>query len=111
MIKKDTDITVRDVLDSIHEYFQQRLSVDDLQVLQESDPNNIELLKKAKEYRIRDSYRDLPAVAKTNTVLFLRSDALGGMRRFMGLRAVIFDDGTWKAFLSLATGPVPDIVR
>ncbi|KAE9407957.1 hypothetical protein BT96DRAFT_914301 [Gymnopus androsaceus JB14] len=39
--------------------------------------------------------------------IYRRSDVLGSYRRFMGLRPVVYSDGSWKLLLGLAPGPVP----
>ncbi|KAF6764058.1 hypothetical protein DFP72DRAFT_1163941 [Ephemerocybe angulata] len=107
IIERDDNIKIVDVLDAIHHYFLQPLTDDDIDELEDASPHNMGTVRLASNYRMRESYETLPGV--TAQLGLKRSDALGGLRRFQGLRAVVFDDGTWKVYLALATGPVPDI--
>ncbi|KAJ2913441.1 hypothetical protein MD484_g6979, partial [Candolleomyces efflorescens] len=107
IIIEKPDIKVRDVLDAIHDYFQEPLWEDDMREL-ERLPGNMSNLKNAALWRAKDSYDALPAVTAQKG--FRRSDVLGGERRFQGLRVVVFDDGTWKVFLGLMPGRVPDLI-
>lgn len=109
IIERDDNIKIVDVLDAIHHYFLQPLTDDDIDELEDASPHNMGTVRLASNYRMRESYETLPGV--TAQLGLKRSDALGGLRRFQGLRAVVFDDGTWKVYLALATGPVPDIVH
>lgn len=108
VIEKNDDIKVRDVLDAIHEYFQKPLTDEDIDALEASSPGNMRAVRVAAGFRIRQSYDYLPAVSANRG--YRRSDALGGLRRFQGLRVVVFANRTWKVYLSLTMGPVPDLV-
>lgn len=108
LIEKTDEIKVRDLLDAIHEYFQQPLVEQDVEALEASSPENMERVRIAAGFRIRQSYDMLPAVSACQGLR--RSDVLGGLRRFQGMRVVIFGDRTWKVYLSLSMGPVPDLV-
>ncbi|TFK42491.1 hypothetical protein BDQ12DRAFT_732139 [Crucibulum laeve] len=103
VIEKDK-ITIRDVLDAIHEYFQQPLTTRDLVHIKASCSE--EALQHTARRRIRESY-ELRAVNTSAGVK--RIDALGTHRRFQGLRPVVFQDNTWKLFLGLLPGPVPRV--
>jgi len=101
--KKVDELKVRDVLGAIHDYFAQPLTSKDLATLQRA-PGNMQRLINARAYRIRESYDALPGVTAMQG--FKRSDVMGGLRTFQGLRAVVFEDGTWKAYLGLMLGTV-----
>lgn len=105
IIKKDK-IVIRDVLDAIYEYFQEPLKKRDLRKIKEV-PGNYDNLLLAAQWRIKDSYDQLPEVAYG--VGFKRVDVMGAERRFQGLRSVLFLDNTWKVFLGLLSGPVPRV--
>lgn len=102
MIEKPK-ITIRDVLDGIYDYFERPLTRSDLRRLRR-DPNNTASLTYSAHQRAGDSYELYPVGLASG---FRRSDAMGGHRRFQGLRPVVFQDSTWKLFLGLLPGPVP----
>jgi len=96
-------ITVGDVLDAIWEYLQQPLTEDEYgRIL--AAPDGLRNLAYTAHQRAKDSF-GLRLVTQRNE--FKRVDVLGGHRKFQGLRPVAENDMTWKAFLGLLPGPVP----
>lgn len=100
---RNSDITLCDVLDAIYTYLQEPLKPQDMERLK-SVPGNEANVQYAAHQRATDSY-DLYSVTMKSG--FRRVDVLGGHRMFMGLRPVVFQDNTWKLYLSLRPGPVP----
>ncbi|KAF8896312.1 hypothetical protein BD779DRAFT_1618347 [Infundibulicybe gibba] len=104
MVEK-SDITVRDVLDAIYDYFQKPLSPDDLQKIRES-AESYNNLNRAARQRTQDEYQ-LSTLSEQYG--YKRVDVAGGHRRFQGLRPVVFQNQTWKLYLGLLPGPVPRV--
>ncbi|KAF9013914.1 hypothetical protein BDQ17DRAFT_1341718 [Cyathus striatus] len=98
-------ITVRDVLDAIHEYFEQPLTRRDIQTIK-AIPGNYTDLVYAAHRRVAEAYQLTTLGLRTG---FRRLDAIGGHRRFQGLRPVVYQNRTWKLFLGLLPGPVPAV--
>lgn len=96
MVEKP-NITIRDILDAIHEYFQKPLKRKEFRRINECSYNAACLTISAQE-RVRDAY-ELYSVGLASG--FRRLDAMGCYRRFQGLRPVVFQDNTWKLFLGL----------
>jgi hypothetical protein len=95
MIEKST-ITIRDI---------QPLTRREYRRIRET-PHNLAGLVYAAHQRAKDAYELYPLQLAAG---FKRVDAMGGHRRFQGLRPVVFQDNTWKLFLGLLPGPVPHV--
>ncbi|TFK30022.1 hypothetical protein FA15DRAFT_663343 [Coprinopsis marcescibilis] len=106
IVSRSGGITVRDVLEELHLYFQEPLTAAEVDDIERDDATNAGNLQNALNIRVKDSYEALHVIAAHEG--FKRSDALGCLRRFQGLRAVVFQDGTWKLYLGLLPGPVSD---
>lgn len=102
MVENDS-ITIRDILDAIYEYFQKPLTRRDFRRISRH-PQNVARLTFAAHERAKDSYELFPVSLASG---FKRVDAMGGHRRFQGLRPIVYQDNTWKLFLGLLPGPVP----
>jgi hypothetical protein len=100
---RNPDITLCDVLDAIYKYLREPMKPEEMELLK-SVPGNEANIQYAAHQRATDSY-DLYSVTMKSG--FRRVDVLGGHRMFMGLRPVVFQDNTWKLYLSLRPGPVP----
>jgi hypothetical protein len=96
MVEKAT-ITIRDILDAIYEYFQKPLTRRQVQRIT-SVPNNLTRLTMSAHKRVKDA-SDLDAFTMTSG--FRRIDAMGGHRRFQGLRPMVFQNNTWRLLLGL----------
>jgi len=104
MVEKP-NITICDILDAIYEYFQQPLTRGEYRRIKES-PHNLACLIYAAHHRANDAHE---LYSRELAVGFRRIDAMGGHRRFQGLRPVVYQDSTWKLFLGILPGPVPHI--
>jgi hypothetical protein len=100
MVEKP-DITIRDILDAIYEYFQKPLTRRDFRRISES-PYSADYLTISAHRRAKASY-ELYFVGLASG--FRRVDVMGRNRQFQGLRPVIFQDNTCKLFLGLL--PLP----
>lgn len=96
MVEKAT-ITIRDILDAIYEYFQKPLTEREFQRIT-SVPNNLTKLTISAHKRVKDAY-DLNVFTMASG--FKRVDAMGGHRRFQGVRPMVFQNNTWKLLLGL----------
>ena len=96
------DITIRDILGAIYNYFQQPMRPEDVEFATATATNGHNLTVAAHQ-RIQDSY-ELHTVG-----VFKRVDVVGGHRRFQGLRPVVCQDNTWKLYMGLLPGPVPRV--
>ncbi|KAF8076191.1 hypothetical protein FPV67DRAFT_401982 [Lyophyllum atratum] len=101
IIIERADISARDVLDAIFEYMRKPLTNED--VLRVRMGGGMTNLERSARLRIRDGH-ELRAVARRNG--YMRVDVLGGHRKFLGLRAEVYPDRTWKVFMGLRPGPV-----
>ncbi|KAH6918479.1 hypothetical protein BKA70DRAFT_1247344 [Coprinopsis sp. MPI-PUGE-AT-0042] len=107
ILQQGTDVTVQDLLEAIHAYFQQPLTEGEEEEIK-AQAGGREKLKDAWRQRVQDSYEALPAISAQYG--YVRSDVLGRFRRWQGLRAVVFANGSWKLYLRLLPGPAPDLV-
>lgn len=98
--------TILDLLQAIYGYLNMPLTDDDIKFIC-STPQNIDLLKTAREGRVRDGFEAIYEVAIKGP--FRRSDVVGGHRRFQGIRAVKMGDGTNRLYFNLGPGPIPHI--
>lgn len=105
MIEKPK-ITICDILDTIYEYFQQPLTRGEYRRIKAATPENLASLVYAAHHRANDAYELYSCGLAAG---FKRIDAMGGHRRFQGLRPVVFQDNTWKLFLGILPGPVPRV--
>lgn len=103
IIVEKPNITIRDVLDAIWNYFQQPLTQYEVDRIT-ADPSNIYNLTYSAQQRAHDSFELYPVGLIAG---FRRADVLGGHRRFQGLRPVVYQNLTWKVFMGLLPGPVP----
>lgn len=107
ILQQGKDVTVFDLLEAVHTYFQQPLTKGEEKEIK-AQAGGREKLKAAWRQRVQDSYEALPAVSAQYG--YVRSDVLGRFRRWQGLRAVVFANGSWKLYLRLLPGPAPDLV-
>jgi hypothetical protein len=107
IIRQGKDVTVMDLLDAVYEYFQQPLTEGEEKEIK-AQPGGEQKLNDAWSRRVQDSYEALPAISAQYG--YVRSDVLGRFRRWQGLRAVVFANGSWKLYLRLLPGPAPDLV-
>ncbi|KAJ4488668.1 hypothetical protein C8R41DRAFT_406413 [Lentinula lateritia] len=131
IIIEKSNITVRDVLDAVHTYLSIPLTNGDykkaVEVQTPTDGvnhGNGMRLRSARRLRASNGC-ELRSVALRGRALedgwsaqlmgadpgessiYRRSDLLGTYRRFLGLRPIVFSDGSWKLLLGLGPGPVP----
>ncbi|KAG2020186.1 hypothetical protein CC2G_005555 [Coprinopsis cinerea AmutBmut pab1-1] len=106
IVLEKADITVRDVLDAIHDYWQIPLTRTEKKEIQAVDSNK-EVMKNVRNHRIAQSYDGLPCVLEQEG--YKRSDVLGPFRRFQGMKIILFGDRSWKVYFGLLPGPVPNI--
>ncbi|KAF9078779.1 hypothetical protein BDP27DRAFT_28819 [Rhodocollybia butyracea] len=130
IIIEKSEITVRDVLDAIHAYLSVPLTNGDykrvtgVQTQTEGiNFGNVMRLRSARRLRATNGC-ELRSVALKGRALdgwlarsmgaepgessiYCRSDVLGNVRRFLGVRPVVYSDGSWKLLLGLGPGPVP----
>ncbi|KAF9454579.1 hypothetical protein P691DRAFT_717071 [Macrolepiota fuliginosa MF-IS2] len=95
---------VSDLLEAIYAYLSTSLTKDDIEFIR-STPENVGLLENARKSRVRDGFDAVYEAAIQRP--FRRSDALGGHRRFQGIRAVKMEGGTDRLYFNLGPGPVP----
>ncbi|KAG7449876.1 uncharacterized protein BT62DRAFT_612267 [Guyanagaster necrorhizus] len=93
-------ITVREVLQQIFTYLHSPLTEVEVNWISQTRPNR-NRLELAKFHRNLDVFGWQPLDGT-----FLRSDLLGGHRRFRGLEMVL-EHGEWKLCVDFIAGPVP----
>lgn len=103
---RNSDISLFDVLHAIYTYLQEPLKPQEIERLK-SVPGNEASVQYAAHQRATDSYELYSVAMKSG---FRRVDVLGGHRMFVGLRPVVFQDHTWKLFLSLRPGDRKSVV-
>ncbi|KAF7329828.1 hypothetical protein MKEN_00246200 [Mycena kentingensis (nom. inval.)] len=95
------------LLDAIRAYFQTPLTDADLDKIRASksqvNPFPLAALKDSAFRRADDAY-ELPGISKKE---FKRVDVLGAYRQWGGVRPVVFQDGTWRLWLTLLPYAVP----
>ncbi|KAL1696247.1 hypothetical protein GGG16DRAFT_43846 [Schizophyllum commune] len=102
--KPDGKITVREILDAIHTYFQQPLTKEQVAMIEEKEEvwGGKTRLRSARALRLEQSY-----IIEHNPTVYRRVDVVGGHRKFMGMRVQVYADDTWKILLGLMEGPSP----
>ncbi len=90
--------TVHRILEKIHDYLRQPLNQWDIATVL-STPINRTRIDEARRSRLRDT-ADMQSYGG-----YVRSDVLGGHRRFFGCRMSI-QDGIWRASVDFIPGPV-----
>ncbi|KAH8825498.1 hypothetical protein DL96DRAFT_1466620 [Flagelloscypha sp. PMI_526] len=109
IVNNNDKVTMGDVMWTIYDYLQKPLTNEDKELIKERDRNSVEgtrdwhSLEYARHIRCQEGY-GLYRVASQED--FKRVDALGGLRRFKGLRFVVFGTNQWKAYLGLLEGPL-----
>ncbi|KAK0459226.1 uncharacterized protein EV420DRAFT_1539045 [Desarmillaria tabescens] len=100
VIRNFDTITVREVLQQIFIYLHTPLTEEEVNWIHRTRPNR-DRLELAKFHRNSDVFGWQPPDGT-----FLRSDLLGGHRRFRGL-GILLEDGEWKLSVDFFAGPVP----
>ncbi|KAG7441619.1 uncharacterized protein BT62DRAFT_997067 [Guyanagaster necrorhizus] len=93
--------TVHRILEKIHDYLRQPLSQTDIATIH-SKPINRRRLNEARLFRLHDTAGMHPYQG------YVRSDVLGGHRRFFGC-IMFIQDGLWRASVDFIPGPVPKL--
>ncbi|KAG6911664.1 hypothetical protein DXG01_007914 [Tephrocybe rancida] len=96
-----SDCTIRDLLDAIWAYMRKPLTEQDIVRVEMADQR--ENLERSARRRVKDGHELRPVALKTG---FMRVDVLGAQRKFLGLRAVVNPDRTWRVYMGLTSLPV-----
>ncbi len=107
-------VTVGHVLDAMYEYFHQPLTLREVEIVY-LQPVNRQRLEEARYWRLRE----LEVARRSGNYMrpgylperdgerdFLRSDVMGGHRRFYGCRHVVHD-GVVMCSVEFIPGPIP----
>lgn len=95
-------ITVGQMLEHVFEYLHEPLTRTELEWIGTS-PRSRDNMKAAMKSRYRDTLRITPDEGAS----FLRSDVMGGHRRFFGMELSSRPNGHWKVSVDFISGPVP----
>nr|GAT44616.1 predicted protein [Mycena chlorophos] len=100
-------LKILELLDAVRAYFQTPLTRADISLIRDSksplNPKPLVPLKNAAYRRADDAY-ELPDISKRE---FKRIDVLGAFRQWGGVRPMVFQDGTWRLFLTMLPYYVP----
>ncbi|KAF7292934.1 hypothetical protein MIND_01192500 [Mycena indigotica] len=105
--KASGSVKILELLDAVRDYFQAPLTNADITLIRQSsspiNPKPLVTLKTAAYRRADDAYelRDI------STRSFRRIDVLGMFRQWGGVRPMVFQDGSWRLFLTLLPYAVP----
>ncbi|KAH7909615.1 hypothetical protein BJ138DRAFT_1154864 [Hygrophoropsis aurantiaca] len=102
-VERATYITIRDVFESIHQFFQSPLTWPELQYIEGLSPGNRRLLDQAFHRRCYENNSGLSAHQAREG--FRRVDCLGDKRIFWGLWITFNPDSTWYLNLGLISSP------
>ncbi|KAF9016816.1 hypothetical protein BDZ89DRAFT_1166065 [Hymenopellis radicata] len=97
-------IKVGQILVHLYHYLHEPLTANELEWLKQT-PANIDTMKAALESRYRHTLGTAPQAGAS----FLRSDVMGGHRRFFGMQLSARPNGQWKLCVDFISGPVPKL--